>query len=81
MQSALITGDETDSLSGAGRAPTEGTRMRDEECLRSAAFRLRETADRMAILALRAQDPALRDSLLAIREELLKHQRRLTQTR
>ena len=57
--------------------PGEGeSQMHDEECLRMAAFRIRETAKRIAMLADRAQDPALRRDLHALRERLLNEERR-----
>jgi hypothetical protein len=55
--------------------------MHNQECLRMAAFRIRETAKRIAMLAGRAQDPALRRDLHAIRERLLNEEPALLSTK
>jgi hypothetical protein len=72
--------EETGGETGVKLPSLRGAQMRDEECLRMAAFRLGETAKRIAALAGRAQDPALRNNLLAIHEQLLKQERELLAT-
>jgi hypothetical protein len=55
--------------------------MHEDECLQMAAFRIRETAKRIAVLADRTQDPALRRDLHALRERLLDEERALLSTK
>jgi hypothetical protein len=55
--------------------------MHEDECLQMAAFRIRETAKRIAVLADRTQDPALRRELQALRERLLDEERALLSTK
>jgi hypothetical protein len=84
MESALAGSDEQEPGGGptAARLPSSvsGAQLRDEECARMAAFRLGDAAKRIAALAGRAQDPALRKRLLAIHEQLLKQERELLAT-
>ena len=54
--------------------------MGDQECLRMAAFRIHEAANRIAALADRARNPALRRDLLAIRGRLLNEEQGLLAT-
>jgi hypothetical protein len=63
-------------LAGAGSAAAE-SQIRNEEIFRMAAFRIRETANRIATLANSARDPALRRELLVVCERLLEEERRL----
>ncbi len=51
--------------------------IRDEELFRMAAFRIRETANRIATLANSAQDAQLRSELIAACDRLLEEERRL----
>ena len=61
--------------------PDEGeSQMHNQECLRMAAFRIRETAKRIAMLADRAQDPALRRDLHALRDRFLNEEQALLST-
>jgi hypothetical protein len=83
MESALAGSDEQETGGGptGARLPgVRGAQLCDEECARMAAFRLGDAAKRIAALAGRAQDPALRNSLLAIHEQLLKQERELLAT-
>lgn len=83
MESALAGSDEHETGGGPTGARLPGVsraQLRDEECARMAAFRLGDAAKRIAALAGRAQDPALRNSLLAIHEQLLKQERELLAT-
>ena len=76
--------DEQEAGGGASgnRLPgVSGAQMHDEECLRMAAFRLRETAKQLAMLAGRAQDPVLRNTLLAIHKQLLNQEGELRATK
>ncbi len=80
MESAWAGFDEQET--GGGRSATRvsgtsGAQMHDDERLRIAAFRLRETAKQIAALGGSAQDPALRNTLLAIHERLLEQEREL----
>ena len=59
-----------------GRSRGEA-QIRDEELYRMAAFRIRETANRIAKLANGAQDPALRSELSGVCERLLNEERAL----
>jgi hypothetical protein len=84
MDPALATFNEQ----GAGGGPSgpvpagEGESQRhNEECLEMAAFRIGETAKRIAVLADRTQDPALRRDLHALRERLLNEERALLSTK
>ena len=84
MDPALATFNDR----GAGGGPSgpvpagEGeSQMNNEECLRMAAFRIHETARRIAMLADRTQDPALRRDLHALRERLLDDERALLSTK
>ncbi|MDX2170384.1 MAG: hypothetical protein SF182_25150 [Deltaproteobacteria bacterium] len=61
---------------------TDGTRgepMRDQEICRMAAFRIRETANRIATLANNATDSALKHELLTVCQRLLAEERTLLQ--
>lgn len=49
----------------------------EEECLRMAAFRIRETANRIGLLAERAQTPELRRDLQALHKRLLNEEQSL----
>ena len=53
------------------------TQRRDTELRRMAAFRVRETANRIATLANNAQNEDLRRELLAICQRLMKEERLL----
>lgn len=80
MNPALADFNERGAGGGARSPvpPGEGeSQMHNQECLRMAAFRIRETAKRIAMLAERAQDPALRRDLHAIRERLLNEEEAL----
>ena len=84
MDPALATFNERGAGGGSrGPVPAGGgeSQMDEEECLHMAAFRIRETAKRIAVLADRTQDPALRRDLLALRERLLNEERALLSTR
>lgn len=73
--------------SGAGGAPMDSgatsggtageSQIRDEEVYRMAAFRIRETANRVATLANSSQDDELRHTLLQVCERLLGEERDL----
>ncbi len=56
---------------------TDSDAMRDQEICRMAAFRIRETANRVATLANSAGDDGLRAALLALCERLLAEERTL----
>jgi hypothetical protein len=60
----------------SGRTRAE-SQIRDEELYRMAAFRIRETANRIAKLANGAHDPALRSELTGVCERLLSEERAL----
>jgi hypothetical protein len=60
----------------AAGAPGE-SKIRNEELYRMAAFRIRETANRIATLANSVRDEALRAELLAVCERLLSEERAL----
>ena len=77
MEPALAVLNERDADGGSVR-PEEGeSQMGDQECVRMAAFRIHETANRIDTLAQRARNPALRRDLLAVRERLLNEEREL----
>ncbi|HSP99909.1 MAG TPA: hypothetical protein VL049_22020 [Candidatus Dormibacteraeota bacterium] len=57
------------------------TQRRDTELRRMAAFRVRETANRIATLANSAQNEDLRRELLAICQRLMKEERLLLDAR
>jgi len=69
-------GPSSDDPTGEGES-----QMHEDECLQMAAFRIRETAKRIAVLADRTQDPALRRELQALRERLLDEERALLSTK
>jgi len=71
---------ERDAGAGSGPSGEDESQMGDQECLRMAVFRIQETANRIATLAHRARNPALRRDLLAIRERLLNEGRALVAT-
>jgi len=83
MTRRLMMGNEGEErgapvTAGAGPMGTEAeTQIRDEELYRMAAFRIRETANRIATLANSAQDETLRRELSAVCERLLKEEREL----
>ena len=84
MDPALAWFSERGAGGGSIRSapPGEGeSRMDTQECLRMAAFRIRETANRIAMLADRTQDPALRRDLQAVQERLLDEERALLATK
>jgi hypothetical protein len=56
-----------------------GEPMRDQEICRMAAFRIRETANRIATLANNASDGALKRELLTLCQRLLAEERTLLQ--
>jgi hypothetical protein len=64
---------DTSSAAGAGLE----SQIRDDELYRMAAFRIRETANRITTLANSAQDEHLRRELLTVCERLLKEERDL----
>ena len=78
MEPALAVLNDQDAGSGSGRSGE--SQMGDQECLRMAAFRIHETANRIAALADRARNPALRRDLLAIRGRLLNEEQGLLAT-
>lgn len=84
MSPAMARFDECGAGGGTSRGPVgadEGkAELHDEECLRMAAFRIRETAKRIAVLADRIQDPARRRDLRALHERLLNEERGLLST-
>lgn len=51
--------------------------LRDQELCRMAAFRVRETANRIATLANSARDECLRSMLIAVCDRLLREERDL----
>jgi len=57
--------------------PVRGEQMREQEICRMAAFRVRETANRIATLANSAGDAGLRRDLLAVCQRLLREERAL----
>lgn len=63
-------------LAGAVSGAAE-SQIRHEEIFRMAAFRIRETANRIATLARSVRDPALRRELSAVCERLLEEERTL----
>ena len=65
--------------SGAGDGSIDGSSSQrgDHELRRMAAFRVREAANRIAVLANSAQSDGLRASLLAICERLVAEERAL----
>jgi hypothetical protein len=73
----VVARAERDKGSGSGRFGGAESQMDDQERLRMVAFRINETANRIGTLAQRAQNPALRHDLLAIRERLLNEGREL----
>ena len=82
MDPALATFNERDAGGGVSGPAGEGeSQMNKEECLHMAAFRIRETAKRIEVLADRTQDPALRRDLHALRERLLNEERALLSTK
>jgi hypothetical protein len=56
---------------------SRGEPIRDQEICRMAAFRIRETANRIATLANNAADDALRRDLLTLCQRLLAEERAL----
>jgi hypothetical protein len=52
-------------------------KIRDAEIYRMAAFRVRESANRIAVLGYGAEDPALRRELAAVCERLIDEERAL----
>ena len=61
-----------------GGSPRDGSSpTRDRELQRMAAFRVREAANRIAVLANSAQNDGLRETLLAICQRLLSEERTL----
>lgn len=81
MEPALAAFNEGDAGSGSGRPGGGESKIDDQECLRMAAFRINETANRIDTLAHRARNPVLRRDLLAIRERLVNEERELLATR
>ena len=84
MDPALATFNEQGA--GGGRSSPvpagEGQSQRHyEETLEMAAFRISETAKRIAVLAERTQNPALRRDLHALHERLLNEERALLSTK
>lgn len=77
MEPALAVLNDQDAGSGSGPSGEGESRMGDQECLRMAAFRIREAANRIGALADRARNPALRRDLLAIGGRLLNEEQEL----
>jgi hypothetical protein len=65
--------------SGGRGGPDRESQIRAEELCRMAAFRLRETANRIATLAQNANSPALHDALLEVHRRLTADERELLQ--
>ena len=63
-------------VAGSATQPEE-SKIRDEELSRMAAFRIRETANRVATLAHSVRDEALRGELLAVCQRLQAEERAL----
>ena len=79
MEPAFAVLNEQDS-GGSGPSGEGESQMGDQECLRMAAFRIHEAANRIAALADRARNPALRRDLLTIRGRLLTEEQELLAT-
>ena len=79
MDPALATLSDRGAGGGSiNPAPSdEGEAQHEEECLQMAAFRIHETANRIALLAERAKDPALRRALHALHKRLLNEEQAL----
>lgn len=65
-------GESSGTASSAGES-----NIRTQELYRMAAFRIRETANRIATLANSARDETMRRALVATCERLLEEERRL----
>jgi hypothetical protein len=80
MARRQLSNDSTDppELGGAGQAAGAAeSQIRNDEIYRMAAFRVRETANRIATLANSARDESLRRELLIVCERLLEEERKL----
>jgi hypothetical protein len=64
-------------VDASGTGATGESQMVEEEVYRIAAFRIRETANRIATLANSARDEALRSTLRLVCERLLGEEREL----
>lgn len=64
-------------MSSSGPSSEGESQMRDEECLCMAAFRIDETAKRIAMLADRVPEPELRRALHTIRDRLVSEEQAL----
>jgi hypothetical protein len=65
------------AINGGGFGGDDSTGRGDHELRRMAAFRIRETANRIATLAQNAEDETLRRSLLGLCQRLVQEQRLL----
>jgi hypothetical protein len=54
-----------------------GEKIDDSELMKIAAFKLRESANRMLTLAQKAESPTIRGKLVAVSEQLLRQERKL----
>jgi hypothetical protein len=54
-----------------------GEKIDDGELMKIAAFKLRESANRMLTLAQKAESPLIRGKLVAVSEQLLRQERKL----
>jgi len=77
---ARMMADDRDEQDARGTGGTTDAQMRDQELCRMAAFRLRETANRIATLANSAADERLRSTLIAVCDRLLQEERELLAT-
>ncbi len=68
--------DDRDREGGSTGAASDA-QLRDQELCRMAAFRLRETANRIATLAHSTHDERLRSELIAVCDRLLQEERDL----
>lgn len=69
--------DDRNGQAVRGTDRATDAQMRDEELCRMAAFRIRETANRIACLANSAQDERLRRELIAVCERLVREEHNL----
>ena len=78
MDPALVMLSDRGSGGGSiNPAPSDEAQTHEEECLRMAAFRIRETANRIGLLAERAQTSELRRDLQALHKRLLNEEQAL----
>jgi hypothetical protein len=69
--------DASDTAADGARMARSEAKIRDAEIYRMAAFRVRESANRIAVLGYGAEDPDLRRELAAVCERLLDEERAL----